>query len=50
MEFKDLVFVGFLGFLMSIPLAICVCMLVEWDKRLKKEEEKYRKLKETKEE
>ena len=49
MEIKELILVGFLGFLMSIPLAICVNELVKWDKDLKREEEKYRKLKETKE-
>ena len=45
MEIKELILVGFLSFLMSIPLAMCVNELVKWDKELKREEEKYRKLK-----
>lgn len=49
MEIKELILIGFLSFLMSIPLAMCVNELVKWDKELKKEEKKSRKLKETKE-
>ena len=57
MEIKELILIAFLGFLMSIPLAMCVNELVKWYKRLEQEEksyshteeEYYERIKETKE-